>query len=224
MRIIFKTAMEKQKSENGAIIIEASLSLTLFLFALITVYSMYHVSLAQARISSALNATAKEISQYSYAYGISGLKTKQANLSAYGGAAESIISDNFSEVENLYTAIEGLVDCAETIAISPDDAESFAYYVINQGIEQAKGWIVDKGARSLMKKHFGADPDGFLKGLGVEQGTKGLNFKESTIFKDGKNDLIVLNCRYKVRVIKLLGIDMEMNFELTARTRAWVGD
>lgn len=215
--------MHERESERGAIIIEAALSLTFFMFALLTIYSMFHVCLAQARISAALNATAKEISQYSYVYDLTGLNERQANLAANGGAAESILSDNLSEVDGLYDALMGISGSTVSIATNPDNAESFLYYVLNQGIDQVKGSATGEVARLLMRKHFGSDPDKFLKGLGIEDGMNGLSFYKSRIFVDGEKDDILLDVRYQVTIVKLLDINMKLNFELCAKTRAWVG-
>lgn len=211
------------KSEHGAIIIEATLSLTFFMFALLTLYSMFHVCLAQARIGAALNATAKEISQYSYVYDLTGLNSKQANLAANGGSAEATISSDLSEVTDMYDALAGIANGALTISTSPEKTESFLYYVLNQGIEQVKGTATGEVARLLMRKHFGKNPDKFLQGLGIENGMQGLNFRKTRLFADGEEDNIFLNVRYQVTIVKLLGIDMKMNFELCAKTKAWIG-
>ncbi len=215
--------MNKVKSEEGAIIIEATLSLTFFMFAILTVYSMFHVSLAQARIGAALNATAKEISQYSYVYDLTGLNEKQANLAANGGNAESILSDNLSEVNGLYDALGGIAGATLDITTSPESTESFLYYVLNEGIDQVKGTATGEVARLLMKKHFGSEPDKFLKSLGVENGINGLSFMKTRIFSDGEEADILLDVRYQVTVVKLLDFDMKLNFEQCAKTRAWVG-
>lgn len=211
------------KSERGAVIIEATLSLTMFMFALLTVYSIFHICLAQSRISAALNDTAKEISQYSYVYDLTGLNEQQANLAANGGAAESILSDNLSEVNDIYDAFEGISSGVTSIASSPENAESFLYYVLNEGIDQVKGSAAGEVARLLMRKHFGSDPDGFLKGLGIEGGMNSLSFAKTRIFSSGEEDDILLDVRYQVTVVKLLNIDIKYNFELCAKTRAWVG-
>ena len=211
------------KLEHGAIIIEATLSLTFFIFALLTIYSMFHICMAQSRISAALNSTAKEISKYSYVYDLTGLNDRQANLVANGGSAVSILSTNLSEVNDLYDAFKGVSKSAASIASSPENAESFLYYVLNQGIDQVKGDVTGEVARLLMRKHFGSDPDKFLKGLGIKNGMSGLSYHKTRLFKDGEDADILLDVRYQVTVVKLLDIDMKLNFELCAKTRAWVG-
>ena len=60
------------KKENGAIVVEATISLTAFMFAILTVIMVLDICYTQAKIGIALNATAKEISQYSYLYSLTG--------------------------------------------------------------------------------------------------------------------------------------------------------
>lgn len=214
--------MEKD-NERGAVIIEATLSLTFFLFAILTLYSMFHVCLAQARISAALNSSAKEISQYTYLYELTGANQKQANLAANGGQAATVMSDNFSEINNLYDALSGIGNGISSIVSSSDNAESFAYYALNQGVEGLKAAVAGEIAELLMKKHFGSNPDKFLGRLGIEGGMSNLDFSKSRLFTDGEDADIQLNVQYEVTVVKLLDIDMKMKFELCAKTRAWVG-
>lgn len=216
--------MNTIKSDRGAIVIEATLSLTTFLFAILTVYSMFHVSLAQARISSALNASAKEISEYSYVYDLTGLNEKQKDkVSSKTGSAQNEIDDNLSDVHDLYSAFEGIKGVISGASRSSETQESFLYYIFNQGIEKAKGEVFGLAARSLMEKHLGPNPDAYLRKLGVVNGINGLECGFSQVFPDGTGKDIVLVVDYQVSVIKLLNFDYVMDFELSAKTRAWVG-
>ncbi|MBQ3524402.1 MAG: hypothetical protein IJA43_08125 [Clostridia bacterium] len=212
------------KSEKGAIIVEATLSLTFFMFAIITVYTMFNVALAQSRISSALNLAAKEISQYAYIYDMTGLNDKQAEIAANSGAAQAILQSDLSDIENFYDAVSGITDSALTIATDSGNAESFLYYVLNDGIDRIKGGLLGEVAQVLMKKNFGSNPDAFLKGLRVKDGFDGLNFSDSKFFSNGEDPAIVLNVRYEIVVVKFFDFEMTMEFELCAQTRAWVGE
>ena len=54
------------KSEKGSATIEAIVSLSIFIFAFIAIYSIVNMCIVQAQIQQALNKSAKEISQYYY--------------------------------------------------------------------------------------------------------------------------------------------------------------
>ena len=209
----------KAKSERGAVLIEATLSLTLFMFAMLTVYSIFHICLAQARIHSALNATAKEISQYSYIYGLTGLNDKQAEIAYGGGAAQASLSSNLSEVNSFFDAIKGIGGVIEAVG---QESDSFLAYTLNAGIDQVKGDVAGAFARQLMKKHMGKNPDGFLTGLGIKEGMNGLKFLKTRLFVSGQGNDILLDVRYKMSVIKLLDVDITFKFELAAKTKAWM--
>ena len=57
---------KKQKRERGAIIVEATISLTMFIFAMFTLYSLVNICYVQSKMSVAVNVAAKEMSQYAY--------------------------------------------------------------------------------------------------------------------------------------------------------------
>lgn len=100
--------MHKLKNERGLITVEATISLTAFMFALITVLTIINICIVQAKMSCAINATAKEISQYSYLYSLTGLNESHKDLVEEGkkdteGVTKILkdINEVFNEVENL---------------------------------------------------------------------------------------------------------------------------
>ncbi len=208
------------KSERGAIVIEAVISLMTFMFAMSTLYCLYFPCVAQARIGAALNSAAKEISQYSYLYGLTNLNEKQSGLVQGTGAAQSTLEANFGQIDDFYSVLEGLGDTISDIGVN---GESYINYVGNQFIEDVKGKAVGALAESLMKKNFGGDPDGFLKGLGIVGGMSGLDTSKSRVFANGDSDDITLVCKYEVKVIQLFNIDVKFTFEQCAATKAWFG-
>lgn len=68
------------KEEKGAIIVEATIALSAFMFAIFTLLSAINICYVQQKIAVALNSAAKEISQYSYLYALTGLNEKKQKL------------------------------------------------------------------------------------------------------------------------------------------------
>ncbi len=68
----------KFRDESGSVTVEATISLSAFMFAIVTILTIVNVCIVQARMSYALNTTAKEISQYSYLYSLTGLNDSQS--------------------------------------------------------------------------------------------------------------------------------------------------
>lgn len=62
--------IRKLKSESGSVTVEATISLSAFMFAIVTILTIINICIVQARVSYAINTTAKEISQYSYLYAL----------------------------------------------------------------------------------------------------------------------------------------------------------
>lgn len=69
-----------RKNEKGAASIEATISLTIFVFVIMAIYMLINYCLVQSKVSYAINTTAKEMSQYSYFYHVLGLDDLDAKL------------------------------------------------------------------------------------------------------------------------------------------------
>lgn len=120
---------QKMQKEYGAITIEATISLTAFMFAIVTILTIVNICIAQARIATAINATAKEISQYSYLYSLTGFSKSEAELAEAGKKdteeLNTILEDVntvFNEIENLGKAGKSSVNDVKDIAKAWDSA------------------------------------------------------------------------------------------------------
>ena len=150
----------RKDNERGAIVVEATLSLTAFVFAIFTILTLVNVYYIQAKMSVALNAATKEISQYSYLYYKLGLNQldKEANdgNEEYRQTAKNTIDcvgtmlDSLSGVQNAINDadFEKLFDDANTGAKSVDT-------------------LVTEYADKLSK-----DPKGFIIGMGKMAGAE----------------------------------------------------
>lgn len=68
---------KRKKSERGSAAIEAVVCLTVFMVAIMTILSFINICRAQAAVSAAVDAAAKELSQYAYFYHLCGLDELQ---------------------------------------------------------------------------------------------------------------------------------------------------
>lgn len=90
--------IRKLKSESGSVTVEATISLSAFMFAIVTILTIINICIVQARVSYAINTTAKEISQYSYLYALTGLNDSQAGLEEAGQTDTLPLRDMFIPV------------------------------------------------------------------------------------------------------------------------------
>ncbi len=93
--------MHKLKSEKGSFTVEATLTLTIFMFAFLAIVSLSTVARIEGITQYAINQTAKEISQYYYIADKAGLiDTKDDN-------------SDFEKVDSLVNAISSLSDATQ---------------------------------------------------------------------------------------------------------------
>lgn len=96
------------KGEGGAIVIEATISLTAFMFLIVTILSITNICIIQARMTNALNATAKEIAQYSYLYSLTGFDESINGLNNAGESDTEKLKESFGDLGSFYTNMQGI--------------------------------------------------------------------------------------------------------------------
>ncbi len=97
-----------KKNEKGAVTIEATISLTIYLFAFMMIFSLVNLCRVQMKMSVAVNNVAKEISQYSYLYGLSGLNDSMANAGDKAQQEQDSYAEIGKNVSDLYGSIVNL--------------------------------------------------------------------------------------------------------------------
>lgn len=213
-----KAYIEKIKNrEQGAIVAEATIALTAFIFAIYMILSIVDICYVQAKMGIALNSAAKEMSQYAYLYETFELSEY---MSGTGGKSSEMMG-SFAEVLNKISK--------GTSNFSSDISSMFA-----QGGTQAEGdsaaEYLKNGlgmalAKQCVKKNLvsyeGDTPEAFLKRCHVKDGLSGLNFINTTFLTDANQSEISLIVSYKVQVVRLLGTEYTFNFVQRADTKAW---
>lgn len=115
-------ALNKGKKENGAVTIEATIALTTFLFMFIMIFSIITICRAQARIQIAINTTAKELSQYSYVYGLTGLDSSLKKFQDSAGGAKDEVNGAIGNIAGVFESIQSLGETGASIDITDMDA------------------------------------------------------------------------------------------------------
>lgn len=104
---MLKMSKDKRR-EAGAVTIEATIALTSFLFMFMMIFSVITICRAQARVQIAINATAKELSQYSYLYGLTGLDSALAKFQDSANATKDEVDGTISNVANIFSSLEAI--------------------------------------------------------------------------------------------------------------------
>lgn len=213
----------KEKEQKGSVVIEATIALTTFMFAVVIILSIVNICLVQARVGVMINNAAKDISQYTYIYGLLGLNNQEATVNGKASKAK----------EQIDTTISGLTDVSETIGNMSDlfnsftsDAEfqdSFVALLKGEIIGDAKSVVGNQLVKAMIKERLSTsetDPDAYLKRMGIEGGLNDIDFSGSVLCYAGQPDIKII-AKYPVHVIKLLNIDVTYNFTQCAATKGW---
>ena len=252
-----KQKIRYSSNDNGSVVIEASISLTAFMFLVMTLLTLVNACIVQARVGVALHESAKEFSEFGYVYSLFGFNDKQKefyeSLSGYRMDIDDAIGAMGDTKEALDTiaGIDPLSDSAwddwnsslDTLEesgqkyekiyenIKADPGEYFlgmGKVALNEGFEFFKGTVAGQFiAKGLMYKHLREDskqdPNLFLRRHGVKDGLSGLKLYNSTVFTNGTDDIAFI-CQYKIRMVRLLNIDVEYEVCQLAKTKAWTGN
>ena len=92
----------KHNNSNGAITVEAVISLTAFMFVIL------NICIVQSRIAVAINSTAKELSQYSYLLSLTGIQDSITQTAEAASEKKEKINGTISDVNTVFSAIQNL--------------------------------------------------------------------------------------------------------------------
>lgn len=209
----------RRKNQEGAIVIEATIALTTFMFLIVTILSIVNICLVQAKIGTLVHGIAKDISNYTYIYTMTGLNEKEQAISGKADYARNTIDTVTDSSTDTFDAIETLTSAA----LDKEFWSSMLNLVAEGGIQEVKGIAIDKVCKMAAEKRLsngGADADSYLMKLGIEDGIEGLDFTDSVFCAGGGDDIKII-VSYKVHLLELLGVDFDFNFEQCAYTKTW---
>lgn len=152
--------MKIRSSESGAVTVEAAIALPIFMFAIITILSIVNICTAQARITAAVNTTAKEISQYTYMYSLTGFQKTHQEWANAGSEASGKVSTIVETTNAVFNEIEKLANSGLHVPENMDDLLSQAETILGsaenlQGHAQALDDLFSDLAKDPKKLIFG---------------------------------------------------------------------
>lgn len=170
-------------NERGAIIVEATLSLTFFVFAIIMLLSIVDICYVQSKMAVAVNSTAKEISQYTYLYGLTGLNEKHANLYNQSENSRTTIDNTVNGVTSLYGSLTSLGGTVSDVISQPEQLLD-KYDEISQSINQNIDDVKDSSGKIQSEiEKIAENPNDFILGCAKLLGSNAID--------KGKTELIV---------------------------------
>ena len=149
---------DKRQNEEGAIIIEGVLYLSLFLFLFMMFYSVVDICNKEAKINHALCGAAKDISEYSYIYAFSGLKYTMENVAEDAEKTKSDIKTNV--IDNFEGVMDGLSSLGSNASIgssNPDFSQGLSGF-LDEDTKKSTDMVKEKGTAlfNYIKKNLGS--------------------------------------------------------------------
>lgn len=219
--------MKKQDRQSGAVIIEATIALTTFMFAIVTILFVSHICYAQSKIGTVIDGVAKDLSEFSYIYSLTGLADKQSKLSSEAGQAKESLDNVVDNLSDVTDTLGNLKELGSSLINDSEMRSSMMSLLKNEAANKAESL-----ATAFLVKHFAkgrlagtsGDCEIVLKRLGVENthGTylDSLDFGDSVFCVNGSSEIKVV-ARYSVKLITLLNIDIDFDIVQCAATKAW---
>ena len=103
-------AIRAIKNSRGSAVIEAVVGFTAFLFTVFTIMNVVNYCRVQMLVSNALDTAAKELTQYSYFYKMSGLNKINKELSEANQVSAGELNGVIGTVSDLYNSVSKTVD------------------------------------------------------------------------------------------------------------------
>lgn len=189
----------KKNNEKGSVSIEATISLTAFLFMFLMIYSIVTICRTQAYIQIAINSTAKEISQYSYLYGLSGLADSLAGFQEKAGETKDSVNGLVGDVVDMFEGVQSLGKTAAdagskvaTIDIADVSANLESWESISAEIDGVKNDLTEdwdtvkakySGAREKIEA-MAENPQALLLGMAKLLGSEALELGKSRLIAE----------------------------------------
>ena len=171
------TVSDAHENERGTVTIEATISLSVFMFTIVTILTIVNICIVQAKVSYAINSVAKEISQYSYLYSLTGLHDREGEI--YNAAKEDTkeVENVLTDINTVYNEIENL---GQTGKQSYDNIDSIlsAWDEVNDSVDN----ISSAGSSAMQSiEKIAEDPKNLLFGIAKLGSVKAFDLVKSKL-------------------------------------------
>lgn len=202
----------RKHSQRGAIIVEASISLTVFMFAIFTLLSLIQMAYVQSRMTVALSCATKEMAQYAHVFYVTEMDTA---LASSGGKS----SELFKKVAELLQNVGG------DLGTVSDELGQFVTETGNAIDGDSLGDMLKSAAgqaiiEQMMKSNLVTGTSDSAEDFMHRNRIENLDFMQSKILEGGTKDLFI-RATYEIKVIHLLNLDYSFQMSTWAYAKAW---
>ena len=212
----------RKKSQKGAVIVEGTLSLCFFTFFMYAILSVSQIAYAQARVSVALDSSAKLIAEYSHVYFLTGINATFDNTGGKtselaNGIANSDVT-KFMETLAANLSGTGLGDVVGSVygTLKAFEGDSLGDFIEDAAFEKMSKDLLEKnlntsGTKSFRQKYHIQDP--------------GFSLGNSSVFEGQSRDLfLIADYQIKLPILDFFHINKPFNMRACSFTQAWGED
>lgn len=209
-----KFSRSNQKGQKGAIVVEACISLPVFMFAIFILLYIEQIAYTQARIALAIDSATKELSQYSHVLYMANIPQ---TFNGQNGSSSEIVNKVAEFFQNIGDAL-GTVDTnlGSTVTTAADKmaGDSVSAYLLQ---------IVGTGGAKLLAEKNMVDWEGdTAKAFYARHRVKDVSYVQSKFAENGSKD-VAIKITYKIKMVQLLGLEYDFQMAHCAYTQAWAG-
>ena len=210
--------MKHHKGQRGAVIVEASLVLPFFMFAMYTMLTIIQITYTQARMAVALDSATKQVSEYIHVYFALGL---DETFNGQNGMSSDLANDVGDFLQGMGSKL-GTID--EELGQYVDEAGNALHG------DSLVAMIQDLGGsvlvQQIMKGRMTDGPGDTAEAFMARNRIKNMNMAGSKFLEAGENSSgkdIFMRVNYEIGVVQLFKIDVTFRMSHCAYTQAWAG-
>lgn len=235
---------QRKEKENGAIIVEATFCLPMFVFVILTMLFVVKLAIVQARVNLASDAAAKDMAEYAHIYYATGMGDTLSGTGGKSSAAADKVGEYMVKIGNsLQSFADKIPDISVTLpsggALSTDDITKYIEdggKMVSDAGDAAKGDSVADYVKHGIGRYVGdklivdhlqpADTGGltyekFKSRYGILQDP--YCTEDTNILESGGED-IVLTVETPVRVMHFFNIDTKYTLRHISVVHAWIDE
>lgn len=194
-----------EDKQRGAIFVEATISLSVFMFFMFTLLTLIQIAYVQARVSVALDSVTKQLAEYAHVYYATGLDQTMSGSGGKSSAFANEVAEFLQDLSGYAPGELGEYISGAGTALEGDSLSAF----IKHGV----------GGLLVENMLVGRLDDGFCEKNRI---VGGFNTAQCKFLENGSD--IFLQVKYDVQVIKLLNIDYTFHLSSCSYTQAWSGE
>lgn len=199
-------------NEKGAIMVEATISLSIFIFFMFTLLSLVQIAYTQARVSVALDSVNKRIAEYAHVYFATGLDDALPNSGGKSSDIANEVADFLKELGGSEIFQNEFIDLGDFGAMISGAGTAIEGDSLTRLIKHGVGGLL---VNQMLTSSLGDD---FCQRNHI---VDGFHTGQVKFLENGSD--IFLEVHYDIRVIQLLNLDYKFHMSSCSYTQAWSG-